>query len=164
MISHFILISCVIDKRSLSKPIDNRSNPYHIALAFCLETLYDFLKEKNQHTYETHVVVERRGKKEDAELELEFRRICDGHNHFKSSLPFEVLFSDKKAMSSGLQLADLVARPVGLNILKPEQENRAFDVLKNKFYCRGGRENVGKEEEFKGAGLKVIPEPKSEKP
>ena len=77
-------------------------------------------------------------------LELEFRRICDGNSRMMSALPFEVLFSDKKVMSSGLQLADLVARPIGLNVLRPEQENRAFDVLKQKFFCEGGREQVGK--------------------
>jgi hypothetical protein len=47
-------------------------NPYHIALKFCLKRLYFFLQEKEQHYLCTHVVVERRGKKEDKELELEF--------------------------------------------------------------------------------------------
>lgn len=160
--SNFILISCVIDKRALCKQGDIGLNSYHIALGFCLETLYEFLEEKQQHTKKTHVVVECRGKKEDAELELEFRRVCDGHNRLASSLPFEILFSDKKVMSSGLQLADLVARPIGLNTLRPGQENRAFDVLKNKFYCDGGRNEVGKN--YEGVGLKLFPEPKSEKP
>lgn len=49
-------------------------------------------------------------------------------------------FSDKKVMLSGLQLADLVARPIGLNLLKPEQPNRAFNILKKKFFCSGGPE------------------------
>lgn len=160
--SNFILISCVIDKRDLLKQADNEPNSYHIALGFCLETLYDLLKEKDQHEEKTHVVVECRGKREDAELELEFRRVCDGHNRLTLPLPFEVIFSDKKVMSSGLQLADLVARPVGLNTFRPEQKNRAFDVLKNKFYCDGGRSNVGKG--YEGVGLKHFPAPKSEKP
>ena len=37
-------------------------------------------------------------------------------------------------MSSGLQLTDLVARPIGLKTLRPEQENRAFEVLEPKFH------------------------------
>lgn len=159
--SNFILITCVIDKKSIRNP-ESENNPYHIALGYCLETLYEFLKEKNQHKKKTHVVVECRGKKEDSELELEFRRICDGNNRLSMSLPYEVIFSDKRAMSSGLQLADLVARPIGLSILKPEQENKAFDVLKKKFYCDGGRENVGND--YKDIGLKVYPSSKSEKP
>lgn len=160
--SNFILISCVIDKRSLRKQADIDSNPYHLALGFCLETLYEFLQEKEQHEKKTFVVVECRGKKEDDDLELEFRRICDGNNRLNQSLPFEVLFSDKKAMSSGLQLADLVARPIGLSVLRPEQENRAFDVLKRKFYCDGGRAGVGKD--YEGLGLKIYPASESEKP
>jgi hypothetical protein len=160
--SNFILISCVIDKRSLRKQADIESNPYHIALGFCLETLYEFLQEKKQHEQRTFVVVECRGKKEDADLELEFRRICDGNNRLNQSLPFEVLFSDKKAMSSGLQLADLVARPIGLSILRPHQENQAFEVLKRKFYCDGGRAGVGKG--YEDLGLKIYPAFESEKP
>lgn len=160
--SNFILISCVIDKRSLRKQADIDSNPYHLALGFCLETLYEFLQEKEQHEKKTFVVVECRGKKEDDDLELEFRRICDGNNRLNKSLSFEVLFSDKKAMSSGLQLADLVARPIGLSVLRPEQENRAFDVLRRKFYCDGGRAEVGKD--YEGLGLKIYPDPESEKP
>lgn len=160
--SNFILISCIIDKNSLSKQGESMSNPYHIALGLCMEKLYDFLKEKDQHEAKTHVVVECRGKKEDSELELEFRRICDGNNKRGLELPFEIIFSDKKVMSSGLQLADLVARPIGLSFLRPDQENRAFDVLKEKFYCDGGRKNVGKD--YQGRGLMIYPPIESEKP
>lgn len=160
--SNFILISCVIDKRSVRRPADIESNLYHIALGFCLETLFDFLQEKMQHEKKTHVVVECRGKKEDNELELEFRRICDGNNRLAIPLPFDVLFADKKALSSGLQLADLVARPIGLSVLRPNQENKAFDVLKYKFYCDGGREKVGSG--YENLGLKIYPLPESERP
>lgn len=108
------------------------------------------------------MVVECRGKKEDNELELEFRRICDGANRQGIQLPFDIKFADKKVNSAGLQLADLMARPVGVRILHPEQENRAFEVLKRKFFCSGGREKVG--EGFENWGLKVYPPQESEKP
>ena len=159
--SNFVLISCIIDKRKL-KNKQRSSNPYHIALASCMETLQEFLNEKKQDQAKNHVVVECRGKKEDSELELEFRRICDGQNRLGISLPFEVIFSDKKAMSSGLQFADLVARPIGLNYLRPEQDNQAFNVLKKKFYCQGGKNDVGKG--FGGYGLKTLSASESTKP
>ncbi len=76
--------------------------------------------------------------------------------------PFEVIFSDKKVISSGLQLADLVARPIGLSTLRPGQENKAFDVQKNKFYCGGGRELKGKD--YEGVGMHIYPSQESEKP
>lgn len=109
--SNFILISCVIDKEALRSRGGVPDNPYHLALGFCLETLHQLMLEKNQDSSLTHVVVECRGKKEDAELELEFRRICDGANKLSMPLPFDIIFADKKVNSAGLQLADLVARP-----------------------------------------------------
>jgi uncharacterized protein YrzB (UPF0473 family) len=153
--SNFILISCVIDKTALAKEGGMPPNPYHLALGFCLETLYDFLVEKSQHEFKTHVIVERRGDKEDKDLELEFRRICDGNNKKGQALPFDVVFAHKTANSTGLQFADLIARPVGLSVCRPKQPNRAFEGLKPKFYCSGGRENVGVG--FEGWGLKIYP-------
>jgi len=163
--SNFILISSVIDKTQLCESgyaKDVNENPYHLALGFCLETLYELIVEKHQAGALTHVVVESRGEKEDKELELEFRRICDRANKWNITLPFEIVFADKKVDSPGLQLADLVARPIGLSVLRPRQENRAFEVLKRKFFCRGGREKLG--EGFDGLGLKIFPPLKSEKP
>ena len=157
--NNFILIGCVIDKARLR---ERSENPYHLALGFCLETLHELMQEKRQDDLPTHVVVECRGKKEDAELELEFRRVCAGENKFGKPLPFEIVFADKKTNSTGLQLADLVARPIGLSVVRPEQPNRAFDVLTRKFFCRGGRKNVGVG--FEGMGLKIYPPPESERP
>jgi len=159
-VGNFILISATIDKRELrSNPDDNA---YHIALGMCMEALHGFLAEKGQSEKKTHIVVECRGDKEDRDLELEFRRICDGNNKQNLQLPYEIIFSDKKVMSSGLQLADLVARPIGLHTLRPEQNNRAFDILREKFYCEGGRDSLGTA--FKGVGMRIYPSPKSEKP
>ena len=88
--------------------------------------------------------------------------MCDGANRLNKPLPFDIVFADKKVNSSGLQLADLVARPIGLHVLRPTQANRAFDTLKSKFYCSGGRKNVGIG--FENWGLKIFPTVESEKP
>jgi len=160
--SNFILIACVVDKGRLSRGEGAGSNPYHIALGICLEALRAFLAEKQQDNLMTHVVVECRGKKEDAELELEFRRICDGDNPAGKHLPFDIVFADKKTNLAGLQLADLVARPVGVNYLRPTQENKAFELMRMKFYCAGGRMGVGNG--FEDVGLKVYPPQKAKSP
>lgn len=160
--SNFILISCVIDKRRLDASSDDADNPYHIALGHCLETLWDLLEEKGRGSSLTHVIFEERGKKEDAELELEFRRMCSGENERGIKYPFAIKFASKQINSAGLQLADLVARPIGLSYLRPGQKNRAFDALKPKFFCEGGRQNVG--QGYEGYGLKIFPTSKSEKP
>jgi hypothetical protein len=160
--SNFILIACVVDKARMSKSEGASTNPYHIALDICLECLRGFLAEKKQDHLQTHVVVECRGKKEDRELELEFRRICDGNNAGNRQLPFDVVFADKKTNLAGLQLADLVARPVGLNYIRPAQANQAFDMLKRKFYCNGGREHVGSG--YENVGLMIYPTQKAKSP
>jgi hypothetical protein len=160
--SNFILIAGVVDKARLSKSEGAASNPYHIALGMCLEALLSFLTEKHQSHLKTHVVVECRGKKEDAELELEFRRISDGNNKSGQSLPFDIVFADKKTNLAGLQLADLVARPVGINYLRPAQTNKAFELMKSKFYCAGGRAQLGRD--FENVGLIVYPPQKAKSP
>ncbi len=149
---NFIVISVVIDKNKLAQKYSQPENPYHLSLNFCLERLFFFLKEKQQQHLPTPVVVEMRGKKEDIDLELEFRRICD-----KSQNPyqFNLVFADKKANSPGLQLADLVARPIGLSVLRPDQPNMAFETLKKKLYTKNGRKGVGTG--FEGYGLKRFP-------
>lgn len=146
----FTLVCSVIRKEALKQRYANPENPYHVALGFGLERVHYFLQAQGTGTARTHVMVERRGKKEDAELELEFRRICDGGNYNDDQMPLEIVFADKKANLPGLQLADLVARPVGMSILRPGQANRAFEVLEGKFYTSpNGKRN--------GWGLKCFP-------
>lgn len=160
--SNFILIACVVDKARLSRSEGANSNAYHIALGICLEALHGFLIEKGQERRQTHVVVECRGKNEDSELELEFRRIRDGSNSGSQRLPFDIVFADKKTNLTGLQLADLVARPVGVNYLRPTQMNQAFELLKRKFYCDGGRTRVGVG--YENVGLMIYPPLKAKSP
>lgn len=158
----FRLISCVIDKTRLKQTSTTADNPYHLALGFCLELLFELLAENGQLGATTALVVECRGKKEDGELVAEFRRICAGANRWSRRLPFDVVFADKRSNSSGLQLADLVARPIGLSVLRPRESNRAFDVLRRKFFRdRSGARCEGLSE---WRGLRIFPAPDSEKP
>lgn len=130
----FTLVCTAIKKIPYRQRYHTPDNPYHVALGYGLERVFYFLRERHDQTAKTHVVVEKRGKVEDDELELEFRRICDRGNCERAALPFEVVFADKRSNSAGLQLADLVARPVGLHLLRPDQPNRAFEALRPKFY------------------------------
>ena len=146
----FTFVSSVIKKEQYRRRYHEPDNPYHVALGFGLERVFYFLRSQGGLPCKTHVIVERRGKQEDNELELEFRRICDGGNYEGMQLPLELVFADKKSNSVGLQIADLVARPVGLKILRPEQANRAYEILERKFY----RNDKGY---HNGWGLKCFP-------
>lgn len=148
--SDFQLVAVVIDKRNLKDRYSQPTHPYHLALEYGLERIYRLLKDAGQDDSLTYLICEARGKKEDAELELEFRRIRDGNNYFHKSLPFNLIIADKKTNSEGLQLADLTARPIGLSTLYPEQKNRASTVLEKKFY----RDKTGSK---LGVGLKLFP-------
>lgn len=146
----FQLIAAVIRKLDLRSKYIHPGHPYSLALRFGLERLHSLLNSAGQRGRLTHVVVERRGKREDNELELEFRRICGGQNIKEAAFPFELVFVDKRANSCGLQIADLVARPIGRHILDPEAPNRAFDILAPKFYGTGAGG-------IRGRGLKCFP-------
>lgn len=61
----------------------------------------------------------------------------------------DILFVDKKANSTGLQIVDLLARPIGLKVLHPNQPNRAYDVIKTKFRRNHARR-------FQGYGFKIF--------
>lgn len=153
--SNFILIAHAIEKHKIKTEQIKEMHAYHYSLKHCLETLYELMVEKSQQDKITFVAVESRGVKEDSELELEFLRICNGENRFKMVLPFKVKVVSKKTNSVGLQLVDLVARPIGRYVFEPTQTNRAMDVLKAKFYCKGGRKQLGVE--FDQIGLKHFP-------
>lgn len=142
----FKLIAAVIDKNALARQYSQPESPYDLALTFCLERLYRHLPGTRMC-----VVVEKRGAKEDKELELVFRRICDGANTMRQELPFRIIFADKLANSSGLQFADLTARPIGLRVLRPNQPNRAWNILEAKFRRNSLTGSID------GWGLKIFP-------
>ena len=144
----FTIIATAIKKQNLLEHKSN--NPYDLALRFCMERAFSYLTKQDEADKITHIVVEKRGNKEDEELELEFRRINSGNNSKHKHMNFEMIMAHKQSNSAGLQLADLVARPIGISILKPEQENRAYKIIEKKFYKKKGDWHL----EY---GLKIYP-------
>jgi hypothetical protein len=144
------VVAVVIDKPAFVARYKEPVSPYDYALEAGLERVYRHLDSLGEGAKETPIVVECRGRKEDAELELAFLRVCAGNNALGKPFPFRHVMIPKAANSAGLQMADLMARPIGLNHFRPGQPNRAFDIIKQKFR----RSPAGKVE---GWGLKVIP-------
>jgi hypothetical protein len=135
------LIAQIIDKREWKKQIEGAFDPYHSALRLCLAKLWRFLLGRGQSGRITHIIAEARGKTEDRELLLEFHRFYNEMSIGTVESPawggeifLDLQFASKKTNSAGLQLADLVAHPIGRNHLKPEQINRAFDILVAKLF------------------------------
>lgn len=146
----FQLVTAVIRKVEFAQRYAIPENPYDLALQFGLERIAMELRSRGQIGRTTQVIVEGRGRREDDALELAFRRIRDGKNALDQPLPFELRMIPKSANSTGLQLADLVVRPVGIKILRPEQANRAYDIVAPKL-----RRSL--EGEVRGWGLKAFP-------
>lgn len=146
----FTIVAAAIHKERLTRRYAAPGNPYEMALTFCMERAHAFLRDRGQHMLTTHIVVERRGKREDDELELAFRRIRDGANYVGEMPGFEIIFADKKTNSAGLQHADLTARPIGRHVLDPAQPNRAWEIIEPKLR----RSPTGA---VRGWGLKVFP-------
>ncbi len=144
------LVAVVINKVKHKARYTAPEHPYHLALKYGLERVHDFLARQRQGKRTTTVVCEARGAKEDKEIELAFRRVCDGDNRSRSAYPLSIVVADKKSNSEGLQLADLVARPIGLHVMRPGQPNRAWTVLETKLF-------TGRKGTAQGNGLKVFP-------
>ena len=124
----FNVIGAVIQKNDLIDRNENPPNPYNIALKYCMKELLSFLLGQDQQGKLIHVVLERRGKKEDQDLEREFQDVAGG----VSQMGFEPKFAPKSTNSTGLQFADLTARPMAQHILRPLQRNRPFKAIEDK--------------------------------
>lgn len=146
----FTIVAVVIDKERFKGRVGADVSPYGVALEFGLERVFLELQSRGQVRRRTHIVFEGRGRNEDRELELQFRRIMDNTTMVGMPETLEFLCADKKVNSAGLQIADMVARPIGLHWLRPDQPNRAWDALEPKIRrsMRG---------EISGWGYKVYP-------
>jgi len=145
-----IIISEVIWKHEFQKNfIHPYNHPYYHALQSCMDKLSSFLvvhsvanivDNKIPSLKKTHIIFEQRGGKkgggeEDKTLEREFYRILNGKRTFAKEIfsNLEMLIRPKASNSIGLQIADLVARPIGLHRLRPDQKNKAYDIIKTKY-------------------------------
>lgn len=146
----FTVVAVVLDKVKLVERYPTPPRPYEFALMLGLERVCMFLKERVQQSRTTHVIFERRGDREDQELELEFRRLVSGGNAMCSEVPVDILFAHKRSISTGLQLADLVARPIGNGVRYPGQSNRALKVIQAKY-------RTGPKGQVDGYGFKLFP-------
>ncbi len=150
--SNFILIASIIDKNKIET--DSETSEFDNALAFGLDHVYRFLQEREQNKSLIHIVFKRQGSEQDKALQSVFRNLCDQNTANKQTLPFELQWADKHSMPPALQLASFITQFVRTQQESLEQMQAGFEILKEKFYCRGGRKKVG--EGYEGWGLKIF--------
>lgn len=141
----FTVVATVLRKERLP----SHWEPYATAMQYGLERVARFLDDNAQHGKRTHVVFEQRGKVEDSALELSFRRIEKQLNSMCQG-ELEILFAPKAAMHAGLELSDLIARPIANAVLHPTQSNRSLETIRSKL-------RRSKQGRVDGFGLKVFP-------
>ena len=130
----------VIDKAKLRERYAEPRNPYDLAMLFCMEKLSNRLVMDEQRGRLTHVLFEGRGRVEDAQLELEFRRITSHQRRWGwrevdfGRTPLEPVFVPKAANLAGHQFSDLIARPLALRAIRPDQPNRAAEVVADRIW------------------------------
>jgi hypothetical protein len=141
--SSYTVIASAIQKQEFVESFGKlQDDVYEIALSFVVEQAISALQDISE-AKTLSIVIERRGKKEDKQLDDHFQRItgkgtgkltAKDINHFSPSFTFR----NKKENINGLQLADLVAYPIARNVIEPNRANPAYDVLEGKIYQKDG--------------------------
>jgi hypothetical protein len=143
--AQFTVIASVIRKDHLQSKYLEPGNPYILGTDLCVQRLLSFLNRHNE-SLPTTVAFEARGKKEDADLELAFFRLMQEQEYAGR---FQIKILPKISNCCGLQLADLIARPIGRYVLDPNQPNKAYNIICEKLDSYNGGVD--------GYGLKVFP-------
>jgi hypothetical protein len=160
----FTCIAAAIDKRRFAEAypsgiVDNflPRSPYLMCVDFIMERFTHFLCHVG-HGAQGAVRAESRGLREDAEVHHEYIRLhlegtqfCS-ESQFRGYLRPSIQFERKDGNSSGLQIADLMARPIADKILNPAGSPERWEIVAAKLYD-GTRDRRG------SYGLKIFPAP-----
>lgn len=152
--SNYVIIASAIRKIDFIQKYGVLSDVYAVSLSFVIERVIFYL-DQQPDSAGLNIIIEKRGKKEDAQLLRYFNKIYDSGTSFVSSSRIKAIvksfdFKDKKENENGLQISDLIAYPIAAHIIDPARANPAFDLLKGKFYAnRNGN--------YTGYGLNIFP-------
>ncbi len=158
----FTVIACAVRRPEYLKEVGNQaldsslpSHPYLMTLDFLAERVVMAL-DKQFGGARGRVVAESRGAMEDALLQYEFARLhLDGTSYiaeawFRQQLHPGVQFCPKDDNSTGLQLADLIARPIAEKVINPAATPEFWPQVRIKL-CQG------QETKHSIVGLKIVP-------
>jgi hypothetical protein len=158
----FVCIAAAIDKRRfadafLTGHVDDflPRSMYLVCVDFILERFTHFLCHVGNGA-QGSVHAESRGLREDAEVHFEYVRLrLDGTqfcppSQFRGYLRPAMQFERKVGNSSGLQIADLMARPIAEKVLNPAAAPERWGIVSSKFYD-GTKDRRG------NYGLKILP-------
>lgn len=149
----YAVIASAIQKDNYIKRFGRLSNDvYELALSFIIERAIFYLDDLKGKEKTLEIIIEKRGKKEDKQLEEHFQRLLARGTGYVipqrlKDYNLEITFKSKRENINGLQLADLIAYPIARYVIEPNRANPAFDQVETKIYNKNG----------KRYGLKIFP-------
>lgn len=141
----YIIVSCTILKEQLNKfcVCGEEEDVYGLSLSYLIERSIFCVDNLTYSNPDITIIVERRGKKEDAKLLNYYNGLRNRGTKWitperlRSRIGrFE--FKYKRDNIIGLQIADLIAYPVTQHILHPERPNRSYDAVKHNIFSDNG--------------------------
>lgn len=136
-------------------------DPYHISLSRGFRQIETYLRvhAPDELGKDIHIIFEKRGKDDDAALSRAYQQIIL-QGSLINPMPiyqfsrFRLELMDKKSNSTGLQIADLTARPIGNHYLHASGQRLSTDqrsaeiLLKKLHFCANGSCEVGRYDVF----------------
>ena len=141
----YIIVSCTILKEQLNKFCvrGEEEDVYGLSLSYLIERSIFCVDNLTYSNPDITIIVERRGKKEDAKLLNYYNGLRNRGTKWitperlRSRIGrFE--FKYRRDNIIGLQIADLIAYPVTQHILHPERPNRSYDAVKHNIFSDNG--------------------------
>lgn len=150
---NFTVIAAAIDKARLKNQYVDPDNPYHLCLRFILERAVMHLgrtKEKMIFRIESR---ETHNDRKLAEIYENFRKKDQAFfKAIETQAKFiDLSFNQKTQNVVGIQIADLVAYPIGRWVIDNQKENKSFEIVQPKIH-KNPRSLA-----FLNYGLKVFP-------
>ena len=130
----------MIDKRAVPDRLAPWLDGYGVCFEHGISRIARILQRENGASADSapvRIVAESRGKRENSRLEDVFNASL-GARADRWTNGFELVIADKALNLPGLQLADLAAHPIARHYLRPDQPNRAWDIIRDKLI--GGRD------------------------
>lgn len=149
----YVIVSCSILKEPYIRQFGRLNDVYGQSLSFVLErAIFCVDNQCPDGDGRIAAIVERRGKREDKNLQGYYQRLQGKGTYWVTSERMKsringLAFRWKSEDIAGLQLADLIAYPLTRHILSPQSVNLAYDVLSPNIFTDGDRQ----------MGLKIYP-------
>lgn len=145
--------SAVKKEEHIKKYGKTAKDPYALCLSFVLERTIFCLDSHKGSTVD--IVIEKRGKREDAQLLAQYNAILDLGTYYVKPFRLKQKINSfeskwKKENVIGLQVTDLIAYPIARSVLQPNIKYPTYEIIKNKIYC-------SKSGKIDGFGIKIFP-------